>query len=167
VTVGKVVLDLLMHGADRGVVVRHGGKGVIVLMLDAASVASLGRALLPLTNELGTESIEIDGKVFDGRPSETITTETTLKRAFEHCDESPRCWLLFQIPLGNVLITGVSFVGEVCDRVAAICNAHACPCSLDPTKRAPGYEIERTIHRSTKPSVPSPTNPPPTGFRPI
>lgn len=150
VSIAKVVLDLLMGGADRGAVVRHGGKGVIVIMLDDAAVASLGCALLPLTKELGTEPIAMaDGRLFDGRPldCEQITVDTTIKQAFENCDESPRQWLLFQLPLGNVLITGVSFVGEVCARVAAICNAHDCPCSLDPEKPAPGYEIERTINR--------------------
>lgn len=146
-SISKVALDLLMAGADRCAVVRHGGKGVIVIMLDNEAVASLGAALLPLTQELGTEPVLVDGKVFTGVPSEQINEDTTLGRAFEHCDESPRNWLLFQLVLGKVLITGVSFVGEVCDRVAVICNANNCPCSLDSAKPAPGWEIERTISR--------------------
>jgi hypothetical protein len=39
------------------------------------------------------------------------------------------------------------FTGEICQRVAAVCNAHRAPCSLDRKKSPPGYQIDRTIQK--------------------
>lgn len=152
-TIEDIAIDLIMAGADRGALVREEtaaqGPGVMVLVEDVGSASQLVTALLPLLEELGAAPVSLpSGKVHTGIPDEQCTLQTPVKRIFEHCDQSPRNWLTFGLKIGTLDVTGWVFVGDdVCRRVAAICNAHRCPCSLDPKKAAPGYLIEKVVQR--------------------
>lgn len=144
-TLEDVYIGMLMNGTDRGALVRpeqDGAQvGVCVLLMSQVAVNLLGVALRPIVNELGDEPVEKDGKMFDGRPEENVTVHTRIARVFEHGDASPRNWLIFEMPFGRVSVIGIIFVGEICRRVAEVCNRHGAPCSLDPSKPAPGYEV--------------------------
>jgi hypothetical protein len=134
----EVIIDLVMHDADRGALVRDDKPGLIVLMLSQPAVAQLGGALLPLAKELGTPH---------WRFQRELSLRDSITRVLKDCDESPCKWLWFAFPYGKIHVVGAVFVGSICERVAAVCNAHRCPCSLDPKRAAQGYEIEKTVSR--------------------
>lgn len=137
-----VIIDLLMHGADRGALVRpaQGGKptAVCVILASNEAIAAIGGELRDVFRELGSTHLT--------RFCREVTEKTALDTLFENNDEAPCGWSYALFRLGCTEVMVVIVAREV-ERVAAICNAHGAPCSLDANRAAPGYEIERRITR--------------------
>lgn len=134
-----VIIDLLMNGSDRGVLVRPEQEGarmaVLVLMLSGAARARLGPALQPVMDELGNAKTNL--LLADSGLDE----RSALTDIFGGFDDAPHGWVWFEFCFGRTDVLAAGFVGPVCERVAKICTECGAPCSLDPKKPAPGYEI--------------------------
>ncbi len=140
-----VLIDLCMMGADRGALVRHRSEttrhGVMVLLLSKEAMKRIGAALLPVTETMGSPLMD------DLSAQPPRDARDTLVEIFAACDRSPHGWEMFDLHFGKMHVLGITFTGDCCPQVAAICTAHGAPCSLDPKKAAPGWEIERREKR--------------------
>ena len=148
ILIEDVVIDLSMNGSDRGALVRStDNPGVIVFLLTseakrtAAGVSVLGPLIIELRN-LIINDLGGDGSIYRNFPCSTPVT-----LLFNHCDETPKHWNILIQKLGSVEFYAISFSGPICHRVAEICNAYRCPCSLDPEKAPSGYNITRMLNK--------------------
>jgi hypothetical protein len=133
-TLEDVLIGLTMHGADRGALVRHGTPGVLVLLTSKAAVQRIGPGLVDILRDMGDS-----GKREIGQ----CDSNARLNELFDLTDNaSANGWAWFEMPFGTMTVVAAVITGQPwCDRVAAHCTANGAPCSLDPTKAAPGYEI--------------------------
>lgn len=133
-TLEDVLIDITMQGADRAALVRHGAPGVLVLLTSKAAVQRLGPLLIHVMREMG-DSAKLDiGRVDFDTPVQQLFTMT------DHAASNGWAW--FEMSFGRLDVVAAIITGQPwCDRVAAHCTASGAPCSLDPTKAAPGYEI--------------------------
>lgn len=140
-TLENVIIDVLMMGSDRGALVRPAQQvgdnqcqdGICVLMMSDIALAIIGSAIRPIMAELGSSDDVVD--------LELHILKQPLKELFKVADSAPKKWRWFTFPFGEVVVTGVTFVGPICRRVAEIVTKCGAPCSLDPAKPAPGWKI--------------------------
>lgn len=126
-----VIIDALMHGVDRAALVRdHGEPGVCVLIMSDSAAQRMGRPLYQLAMEIGT-----------GAPTDLFTDKTPLPELFATLEKLNADWCPSEIRFGRTVVLAIVFRGAaLCERVAALCNAHGCPCSLDRNQPPPGCE---------------------------
>lgn len=133
-TLEDVLIDLTMNGADRGALVRHGAPGVLVLLTSTAALQRIAPGLVTVLRDMGDS-----GKREIGR----VDFATPVNEIFKMTDNAAaNGWAWFELPFGRMTVVATVITGQPwCDRVAAHCTANGAPCSLDPTKAAPGYEF--------------------------
>jgi hypothetical protein len=142
-TVEGMVFDLLLYGADRGALVgleESGECTVSVLMLSLKAERSLGAALQKLVLRMGTSEVQQQPAL---NPAGSLAQLTNTAR------QMPHKWFWWPFWVGKQQVLAVVIHGrDACEKAAEICNAHRCPCSLDPKTSAPGYEVtdRRTGH---------------------
>lgn len=140
--VEDVIVDLLVNGCDRGALVRPASEtkevAVAVILASKIAMTRLGKALLPVIEQLGDQRAAAD----------TFGERSTIGEMFAAVDSAPNCWAGYEFDFGRATDVYIAlFRGPICERVAEICTEHGAPCSLNPAQPALGYEIERRVTR--------------------
>lgn len=143
-----VLIDLCMHGADRGALVRAAGEGITpgVMVIVTSNAAGL-RIFTALSGLAGKaqQKQPAPGDVLDYH--DDSFAKLSLVEIFGRCDAVAVNTLFFDFRFGRMPVRGIVFTGELCAEVAEICTANGAPCSLDPKKSAPGFEIVKREKR--------------------
>lgn len=139
-----LLIDMLMAGADRGALVNPHQPGVLVLMLSKAAIRAMGPPLIAYLKTLGDTA--------DKAEIAKLTVKAPLGEFFRATAASaPFGYAWFAIRYFDVEVLAACVIGEDrCLEVARICTAAGAPCSMDPKKPAPGWEIDRHVHLGPK-----------------